>query len=197
VDEERQLKPEDLWKQFEELKPRLLGYIFDILVKLLEWKNNVNRPKLILNKLPRMAEFAEYGEMISRCMGNPGNLFIEAYRKNILLQSREVIDSSVVAPAVIQLMSRRSSQEWTGNATYLLSELEYEAESLKIDIKSKFWPKSANSLSRRLKEIKVNLYQVGIDMQFGHDGKQRIIIIRNISLIPLKPLKDPNQTRID
>lgn len=47
----------------------MLGYIFDILVKVLEWKNNVNRPQLVLDRLPRMAGFAEYGEMISRSIG--------------------------------------------------------------------------------------------------------------------------------
>lgn len=149
IEEERQLKPADLWKEFEEIRPQLLGYIFDILVKVLEWKNNVNRPQLVLDRLPKMAEFAEYGEMISRCMGNPGNLFINAYRKNIQLQSREVIDSSTVAPTIIQLMTRRNDEDWIGNATYLLSELQYDAEAVKIDTKGKYWPKSANSLSRR------------------------------------------------
>lgn len=197
IDETKQLKPEDLWKKFEEIRPQLLGFILDVLVKVLEWKNNVNRPQLVLDRLPRMAEFAEYGEMISRCMGNPGNLFIDAYRKNIQLQSREVIDSSTIAPAIIQLMTRRNDEDWIGSATLLLSDLKYDAEILNIDMKSKYWPKSANSLSRRLKEIKVNLRQVGIEIEFDHDGKQRIIKIRKISLIPLIPLRDPNQERID
>lgn len=197
IDEGKQLKPEDLWKKFEEIRPQLLGYILDILVKVLEWKNNVNRPQLVLDRLPRMAEFAEYGEMISRCMGNPGNLLINAYRKNIQLQSREVIDSSTVAPAVIELMTRRNDEDWIGNATHLLSDLKNDAETLNIDIKSKYWPKSANSLSRKLKEIKVNLRQVGIEIGFDHDGKQRIIKIRKISLIPLVSLKDPKQARLD
>jgi len=197
IDESKQLKPEDLWKKFEEIRPQLLGYILDILVKVLEWKNNVNRPELVLDRLPRMAEFAEYGEIISRCMGNPGNLFIHAYRKNIQLQSREVIDASPIAPAIIELMNRRNDDDWIGNATILLSELEYNAETLKIDTKGKYWPKSPNSLSRRLKEIKVNLKQYGIEIEYSHDGKQRIITIRKVTLIPLVALKDTDQTRLD
>jgi hypothetical protein len=85
-------------------------------------------------------------------------------------------------------MTRRNDEDWIGNATMLLSELVYDAETLKIDTKSKYWPKGANSLSRRLKEIKVNLQQVGIEIEFGHDGTQRIITMRKISLIPLIPL---------
>jgi len=195
IEENRQLKPEDLWKQFDGLRSQLLGYILDILGKVLNWKNDVNGPKLNLSKLPRMAEFAEYGEIISRCMGNPGNLFINAYYKNIKLQSQEVLESSVVAGAIIQLLTNRNDEDWTGNATSLLSDLEYFAETLKINIKGKPWPKSANALSRRLKEIKVNLRQVGIEIEFEHDGKQRIIKICKIPLIPLIPLVDQNQAQ--
>ena len=94
-------------------------------------------------------------------------------------------------------MTRRNDEDWIGNATMLLSELVYDAETLKIDTKSKYWPKGANSLSRRLKEIKVNLQQVGIEIEFGDDGTQRIITMRKISLIPLIPLVNGNQARID
>jgi len=195
IEEENQLKPETLWKEFEDLRPQLLGYIFDILAKVLNWKNDVNGPQLNLSKLPRMAEFAEYGEMISRCMGNPSNLFISAYRKNIRIQSQEVLDSSPVAIAVVQLMSRTNDKDWVGNSTYLLSELEYDADVLKIDTKSKSWPKAPHILSRRLNEVKTNLRQVGIEIELGYDGKQRIIKIRKIPLVALIPLVDENQAQ--
>ena len=32
-------KIEDIWKEFETMRPQLLGYIFDVLVKVLRWKN--------------------------------------------------------------------------------------------------------------------------------------------------------------
>lgn len=88
-------------------------------------------------------------------------------------------------------MTRRNDEDWIGNATMLLSELVYDTETLKIDTKSKYWPKGANSLSR-IKEIKVNLQQVGIEIWFGHDGTQRIITMRKISLIALIPLVNGN-----
>jgi hypothetical protein len=193
ISEERRLKPEDLWKEFEEIRPQLLGYIMDILVRILEWKNNPNYPELRLNKLPRMAEFAEYGEMISRLIGNPANKFINSYYRNISLQSQEVIESSVVASAIIQLMNSRNYDDWIGTATSLLSELEYHAESIKINTNGKAWPKAPHILGRRLNEIKVNLNQVGIEIQFGHDGKQRIVMIRKIKLVTLMHLENENQ----
>jgi hypothetical protein len=195
IDENNQLKPEALWKQFEDLRPQLLGYIFDILAKVLEWKNNVNGPQLNLTRLPRMAEFAEYGEMISRCMGNPGNLFINAYYKNIKLQSQEVLDLSVLASPILQLLTNRNDEEWIGTPTGLLSDLEYCAEQLKINTNSKSWPKMANVLSRRLKEIRINLKQIGIEIEYDHDGKQRVMKIRKIPLISLMPLEDENHAQ--
>jgi hypothetical protein len=191
IAEERQLKPEDLWKKFDEIRPQLLGYIFDILVKILEWKNNPNHPELKLTKLPRMSEFAEYGEIVSRLMGNPTNRFINAYYRNIALQSQEVLESSVTASSVIQLMNSRN--EWVGTPTNLLSELEYAAELLKIDTRGKAWPKAPHILSRRLNEIKINLKQAGIEIQDSHDGKQRSILIRKIPLVDLKPLENEKQ----
>ena len=196
IDENKQIKPEGLWKQFEELRPQLLGYIFDILAKVLEWKNNVNGPQLNLTQLPRMAEFAEYGEMISRCMGNHSLLFIDAYYKNIKLQSQEVLDSSVLASPIIQLLTNRNDEDWIGSPTELLSDLEYCAEQLKINKHSKLWPKTASVLSRRLKEININLKQIGIEIEYGHDGKQRIIKICKIPLMPLIPLVDENHAQI-
>jgi hypothetical protein len=43
--------------EFEQIKPKVLGYIFDVLVKALEI-----RPSLRLNDLPRMADFALWGK---------------------------------------------------------------------------------------------------------------------------------------
>ena len=47
--------------EFEQLKPRILGYILDVLVKALQIRSNLQ-----LNDLPRMADFALWGEAISR-----------------------------------------------------------------------------------------------------------------------------------
>lgn len=197
IDENKQLKPEDLWKQFEELRPQLLGYIFDILVKVLRWKNDPNAPKLNLTRLPRMAEFAEYGEMISRCMGNPGNLFMNAYYDNIKLQSQEVLDSSIVATSISYFMTNRNDEDWIGNATQLLSELEEQAEVLKINTKNRLWPKAPHTLSRRLNEIKTNLRQIGLELKIDRSGRQRIIKICKIPSLASLPSLDQNQAQID
>lgn len=188
------LKPEDLWKRFDELRPKLLGYILDILVKVLKWKNNPDNQK-ILDELPRMAEFAECGEIISRCMGNPHNKFIEAYEKNMKLKSQQVIDSSLVASAIVELMS--NINEWSGTATELLAILESHAEALKINTNSKAWVGAPNKLSQKLNEIKENLKEVGIEIENKHINRKRILTIRKVSSLSSYRHQDENQARID
>jgi hypothetical protein len=56
-------------------------------------------------KLPRMADFAECAEMISRCMGNPDNQFLDAYYENIQLQTEEILETSAVASALLKFMN--------------------------------------------------------------------------------------------
>ena len=69
----------DIWNEFETLLPSLLSYIFDVLVKVLQikQKGGITFP----NGLNRMADFEEYAEIISRCMGNPEGELQRVYQE--------------------------------------------------------------------------------------------------------------------
>jgi hypothetical protein len=56
--------------------PALLGYIFDVVAKALDIKSFVK-----LKRLPRMADFAEWGEAIARALGYKPLEFMDAYLK--------------------------------------------------------------------------------------------------------------------
>ena len=47
----------DIQKEFEAMKPQLLGYIMDVLVKVKKWKEE--NKSLNISKIPRMADWAE------------------------------------------------------------------------------------------------------------------------------------------
>jgi hypothetical protein len=180
IDESKWLDPQDILKEFEALKPELLGYIFDILVKVLKWKNEGG---LILDKLSRMAEFVQYGEMISRCMGHKENEFIDAYRQNRKRQDEEVIESSALAIVVIKLLESGNIDRIT--PTTLLTKLEEVAIGLNINIiRDKSFPRNATWLGRRLNEIKINLREYGLEIEWSEDNQQRrVISIRKIASI--------------
>jgi hypothetical protein len=184
ISKEKQRKIEDIWTEFETIKPQLLSHIFDILVKVLQVKSNGGIAAEIKG-LPRMADFAEIGEIISRCMGYDYNRFLEAYYKNIDLQIEEAISANPVANVVVKLMEDRL--EWKGTATDLLSNLEPIANTLKINTNYKSWPKSASMLSRRLNEARTNLREIGIIIdRYVIDQKTKTRGIR-ICKIPSEP----------
>jgi hypothetical protein len=160
IDDSAKRRKQDIWREFEEIRPQLLGYIFDILVKFLAMRQTTF---IKFEKPPRMADFAECAEMISRCMGNADGLFVDAYYENITLQTEEVLNTSAVASALLKLMNGR--KEWNGNATELLEQLD-DIIGDKAS-KNKYWPKTASILSRRINEVKTNLREVGFFIKEG------------------------------
>jgi hypothetical protein len=179
ISKEKRRKLSDIWNDFEKIKPQLLGYIFDILVDVVQVKKNGG---IKLNSQPRMADFAEIAEIISRSMRNRNNKFLETYHKNIGLQTEQALEASPVASCIIKFMDSRI--EWKGTATELLNELEEVAEALKISTNNnRLWASAPNSLSRRLNEVKTNLREIGIIIERPVDTatNTRLIEIRKIS----------------
>ncbi len=103
ISKEKRRKEEDVKNELKELIPDILGWVFDTLVKVLNYKYK-NSDKIRLKEYPRMADFAEYGEIIARCIGYKENEFVKAYFENIEIQNEEVIESSIVARVIIEFM---------------------------------------------------------------------------------------------
>jgi hypothetical protein len=179
--ENRRKYEEDILPEFERIRPQLLGYIFDILVKVLKVKANEG---IELATRSRMADWEEYAEIIARCMGYEPMEFIKAYHENIDLQTDVVLEDRPVARAIIEFIELEPGQKWSGTTTELLARLEIIAVKLQINMqKDKLWPKAANKLSYRLNEVKTNLRDVGISIHETKDPKTRLktIIICKVS----------------
>lgn len=156
-----------LWADFEEACPHVMGGMFTTLSRAM-----AIFPSIQLNNMPRMADFARWGEAISQALGQEPGEFIEAYNKNLQAQNEEVLGSHPVAAALVKFMEGRP--EWHGVASDLLPELTPIAEKLRIDIKARTWPKAANALTRRLNEVVANLAEAGIKIS---RGRERAIIL--------------------
>jgi hypothetical protein len=77
-----------------------------------------------IKALPRMTDFAEIGEIISRCMSYENNKFLDAYYRNIDLQVEEAIASNPVGTAIAKLMEADYMQcpwRWKGTMSELLA----------------------------------------------------------------------------
>jgi len=172
-DKQRQVKK--IWKDFDEIKPQLLGYIFDILGKVLSMRQT---SYIEVKGLPRLADWAETCELISRCMGYKDNQFIEAFSRNVKLQNEAAIEDSAIAQTIISFMEGKET--WQGTSTELLRLLEEIAPTLSINTKShKIWPSKPNVLTRRLKYIISNLKEFGINIRPGDNSttKNRTLCI--------------------
>jgi hypothetical protein len=198
-------RPEaELIQEFERIKPQLLGYIFDVLVETLKI-----RPTVRLNNLPRMADFALWGEAISRAMGNAPLEFINAYYENIGKQNLEAIEKHPLGQAIEKLyedeivnfdpnetgqdteaMTRHHDREWEGSASELLEKLCEIATKYKIDTQQKDWPKAVNSLTYRFNIIRSNLLEgLGIEVTFRKATTKEDIqkYGRNITIARIRP----------
>jgi hypothetical protein len=188
IPKERRRKEENVKKEFMRLLPDLLGWILDVLVKVLKYKNE-NPEKTRLKEYPRMADFAEYGEVIARCIGYGENVFIETYFENMEIQDNEVIESSVVANILIDFMEDRD--KWEGSATQLHATLTNFMESIEGPLRKKhniFWPSAPNTLSRKINELAPTLKEKGLDIIHNYDNKRRGRQIKIINLQKISSL---------
>ncbi len=198
-------------KEFEEMKPPLLGYILDILVKVLKWKEV--HGDLDVSKFPRMADWAEHCEIISRCMGYEDGMFLRAYEENARIQIEQVIETSLVATCLAHFVNNdpRFNGDgslamakdlegniwgWAGIASSLKGELDAIAPTLQIDTKSRGWPKNPSWLVKRLNEIMHTLRDAGIEIVYDQTNPlAKVIMIRKLPSLPSIASNDLNQAR--
>jgi hypothetical protein len=95
IEDDKRRTDEEILSEFKTLRPKLFGFIFDTLAKAVTLKPSIN-----IKKLPRMADFAIWGEAISRALGYNENEFLNAYYNNIGFQNNEVIESKPLAFAI-------------------------------------------------------------------------------------------------
>lgn len=158
---------------FDQARPQILGGIFDTLVTAVQLKPNVT-----LEGLPRMADFATWGCAIAQALGYDDTAFMQAYEGNRRAQNAEVLDGHPVAAAIMSLME--DQQAWDGEPSELLKQLESIAERERIDTRAKGWPGAAHVLTRRLKEVRSNLQEAGIDLEERRTGKKRGIRLKRL-----------------
>ena len=158
IDKRKRRKLKEIRNEFQHILPYLLGFIFDKLVDVLNRMGEVN-----LQELPRMADFAEMCELISRCLGYPPMKFTEAYNRNIGFSNEEAINSNLVASVIVNMMKTQAA--WAGKIGMLRTKLN-EVVSQKIDlqeiVRDKEWPKTDHALRDRLNEVIPNLLEMGI-----------------------------------
>jgi hypothetical protein len=180
--EERRRTEGELWKDIDAALPQLFGALLDAVAGGLSQLSEV-RPASV----PRMADFAIFGEAVNRALGKPPDTFLAAYRENRRDANESVVEDSPVAGAVREVASRG---EWTGTAAELLERVRaiIEPPDSGLDgFKAKasgarsfsVLPKTPRGMSGALRRLAPSLRMVGVHVDFGErTNKARLITIR-------------------
>jgi hypothetical protein len=168
IPEEKRRPDNELWAEFEAVRPRVLGALLDALVMGLK-----SLPQTRLPGLPRMADFALWATACEQAFW-PAKTFWRAYSENLDEVVNTVIEADLVASTVIHLMEGLVSGEWEGTASRLLVVLKEALEaSEEGDVtKSRDWPATPEALSNRLRRAATFLRKVGVEVAFHRRGKK-------------------------
>ena len=143
------------WKSFDVDKPKILGAVFDAVSVALR-----TREEVVLDELPRMADFAIWGEAFARALGYQYGEFIRRYEANIRKQNMEVIMGSTFGEIILEYL--KDHDEFEGTATDMFKMVKTRAEALGISVKKdESLPQSPPWVTRKLNEIKTNLIDEG------------------------------------
>ena len=176
--------------EFNRLRPFILGDIFSVISAAMKIK-----PEIKIKELPRMADFALWGSAIAEVLGYGQEVFLAAYERNRNMQNEEVLQDSLVATVVRHFMQTRDI--WKNTASQTLSALTELAIDLQMNPqKEKGWPTAANSLSRKLNELKTNLAEDGIKVDTEQKlGQSRAILLVKVTantVLTVKSSENPN-----
>jgi hypothetical protein len=169
---EAQRRPEqELWREFELERPRLLGALLDAVSHGLRM-----RPQLRVDRLPRMADFALWAAACETAVW-PAGTFARAHAANRRAAVEDAIDADPVAACLRELMAERSS--WTGSAADLLR-IGADRNNDGIARAGTGWPKNPRALAGRLRRAQPFLRALGIEVAFSREGRagSRVIRIR-------------------
>ena len=135
------------WKEFEEVRPRILGALLSGVSAALN-----NRQAVKLEKKPRMADFAIWASAAEGVLGFKAGEFSHAYNRNRKEASDIALELSPAAIAVYEFMQKKT--EWKGTFGQLLKSIN--------GFQGQPGPTTPKAFSSSLERSKPNLRNAGI-----------------------------------
>jgi hypothetical protein len=158
------------WKAFRADYSRILGGVLDAIVGGLR-----ELPSVDLKELPRMADFAEWGEATSRGLGWGVDAFVSTYNDNRKEATDVVLEDSPLANVL--LTAARKGINWTGTPVNLYQAMSQIAGK-KITAGAR-WPKSVHAFGNELRRIAPQVRLHGLSIKFERRSDGRLVILRS------------------
>lgn len=180
--------------RFESLRPQLLGALLMAVSAAL-----ANESTVQLDKLPRMADLAEWIIAGEKGLNIPAGEFIRAFRGNIAGANEAALEASPIFEPLKEFLDTTDGATWRGTLSELLRELNIRAgikNEQGIDLRKPppGWPINARALRGKLTRIMPNLRRAGIEVSKSvkSTAGRRIL---TISTVPVKlPLISPDDS---
>jgi len=172
ITDERRRTERQLWREFEAMRPRILGALLDAAVHGLQRLSRVR-----LERSPRLADFALWATACETAFW-PAGTFLRVYNANRRAAIEGVIEADPVAAFVREIMAVRGT--WAGRASDLLRVRMAAGEDVLDGTTG--WPKNPRALAGRLRRCQTFLRTVGINIAFTREGRTGSRIIRMTSL---------------
>jgi hypothetical protein len=187
VAEQHRREEGPFWRAFEAAAPALLGALLDAVAGGLR-----ELPAVCLERLPRLADFARWGEAVARALGHPAGTFLAAYDRNRRAGIEVALEAFPVAQAINDFLAGRAAGDWEGSPAELLAELAKVAGEQAT--RGRGWPKSPRGLAGCLKVLAPVLRANKIEVERGPRlGNRRTLILR-LDLGPEKRGEKPSLT---
>ncbi len=158
---------EDVNKTFNELKPRILGAVFNAIAGGLK---NHEYIKEEANELPRLADYAVYAAACIKAMGLSWKDFLNDYQQATDTLIGEQMEFDPLTNVIISFLLDLENNTWSGMPSELLDCLNRTAKNKGITMENY----SPSSLSRKLGQMQVSLSAAGIN--FSRDRKKDRVI---------------------
>lgn len=142
---------EALMKAWEIALPRILGSIFRALSKAITLY-----PSILETSLPRMADFAKWGQAVASGLGYQPSQFMNDYISTIEQKWSDKIEDSPLATEILNLIDNDGGC-WKGSRSELCEEIMLETNKSKAG-----WPKSPLGISKELTRLMPAFRENGI-----------------------------------
>jgi putative DNA primase/helicase len=170
IDKKARKKEAVINRMLAEVQPSVLSALLDAVSVGLAKKDDV-----ILEELPRMADFAAWGVATEEALGGAPEAFMTAYTSSLQDASGTALEAWPVADTFVEFAARFVGEEnaWEGTATDLLTALN---NSVDDDVKrSTEWPKSASALSGQINSLVPDLLESGINVIATRNKSKRVL----------------------
>lgn len=123
-------------------------------------------PEVRLERLPRMAEFAEWATAAEEGLGLKKGAFMDAYAEARSDAVGQALEGDAVAEAVLAFMADK--REWAGTSSELHRWLAFKVDA--NTQRTRGWPKTSSYLSAKIKRLAPALRAVGLEWEEWQEG---------------------------